>query len=40
MKYGSREYTLPSEFLDDIDQRLVATIGASRSGETEEEIQI
>lgn len=26
MKYGSREYTLPSEFLDDIDQRLVTTL--------------
>ncbi|PIR82873.1 ATP-dependent DNA helicase, partial [Candidatus Kaiserbacteria bacterium CG10_big_fil_rev_8_21_14_0_10_59_10] len=23
MKYGEREYTSPSEFLDDIDQRLV-----------------
>ena len=25
MKYGSREYTLPSEFLEDIDTRLLST---------------
>jgi DNA helicase II / ATP-dependent DNA helicase PcrA len=24
MKYGSREYTVPSEFIEDIDQRLIA----------------
>ena len=23
LKYGSREYALPSEFLDDIDRRLI-----------------
>ena len=40
MKYGSREYTLPSEFLEDIDQRLVTTINVSGSQEKEEEIQI
>ncbi|HVU75607.1 MAG TPA: UvrD-helicase domain-containing protein [Candidatus Paceibacterota bacterium] len=26
MKYGEREYTLPSEFIDDIDQRLFTTL--------------
>ncbi len=26
MKYGSREYTIPSEFIDDIDARLVAQV--------------
>ena len=31
LKYGSREYTLPSEFLDDIDQRLIQH---ARPGET------
>ena len=40
MKYGSREYTLPSEFLDDIDQRLLTTINLSGGTEKEEEIQI
>ena len=40
MKYGSREYTLPSEFLEDIDQRLLTTINLSSSQEKEEEIQI
>lgn len=31
MKYGSREYTLPSEFLDDIDPRLIHQIVRKRS---------
>ena len=35
MKYGSREYTLPSEFLEDIDQRLIQS--AQAGGESYEE---
>ncbi len=31
MKYGSREYALPSEFLEDIDQRLLNTVARKRS---------
>lgn len=30
MKYGSREFTVPSEFLDDIDQRLLQSIEPRR----------
>jgi DNA helicase-2/ATP-dependent DNA helicase PcrA len=31
MRYGSREYTIPSEFLHDIDPRLVRTLKKKRS---------
>ncbi|RJQ33463.1 ATP-dependent DNA helicase PcrA [Candidatus Parcubacteria bacterium] len=31
MKYGSREYAIPSEFLDDIDARLVQRVQKKRS---------
>lgn len=31
MKYGSREYAIPSEFLDDIDERLVERVERKRS---------
>jgi DNA helicase II / ATP-dependent DNA helicase PcrA len=31
MKYGSREYAIPSEFIDDIDARLLATVHRKRS---------
>lgn len=31
MKYGSREYTMPSEFLEDIDGRLVEEVQRKRS---------
>ena len=32
MKYGSREFTLPSEFLEDIDQRLLTVLSHEGSG--------
>lgn len=31
MKYGSREYALPSEFIDDIDSRLIEQVSRKRS---------
>ncbi len=31
MKYGSREYAIPSEFIDDIDARLITTVARKRS---------
>lgn len=31
MKYGSREYAIPSEFIDDIDARLMTTVARKRS---------
>ena len=31
MKYGSREFTLPSEFLEDIDTRLVTVLSRHTS---------
>ncbi len=31
MKYGSREYAIPSEFIDDIDARLLQTVQRKRS---------
>ncbi len=31
MKYGSREYAIPSEFIDDIDARLLKTVARKRS---------
>ena len=31
MKYGSREYAIGSEFLDDIDARLVERVQRKRS---------
>ena len=31
MKYGSREYAIPSEFIDDIDARLIETVARKRS---------
>lgn len=31
MKYGSREYAIPSEFIDDIDARLITTVQRKRS---------
>ena len=31
MKYGSREYAIASEFLDDIDARLVERVQRKRS---------
>ncbi len=31
MKYGSREYAIPSEFIDDIDARLLNTVARKRS---------
>lgn len=37
MRYGSREYTVPSEFLEDIDGRLVAD-AAAHGGDLGEEI--
>lgn len=37
MKYGSREYALPSEFLQDIDQRLLQAVGRGLSENTYEE---
>lgn len=41
MKYGTREYTLPSEFIDDIDSRLLTTISTpSQRGSEEEDIHI
>jgi len=30
MKYGSREFTIPSEFIDDIDARLIAQLAPAR----------
>ena len=41
MKYGSREYTVPSEFLEDIDPRLTRAIARKRSliGDDEETIR-
>lgn len=38
MKYGSREFTLPSEFLDDIDARLIETKQRKRSLLDDEDI--
>ncbi len=32
MKYGSREYTIPSEFIDDIDARLVTQLTPPKRG--------
>jgi len=37
MKYGSREYSVPSEFLQDIDQRLLQYATPARTNEYEEE---
>jgi DNA helicase-2/ATP-dependent DNA helicase PcrA len=31
MKYGSREYAIPSEFIDDIDARLLEQVARKRS---------
>ena len=31
MKYGSREFTLPSEFLEDIDTRLMTVLSRDNS---------
>ena len=31
MKYGSREFAIPSEFLDDIDPRLIQEVPRKRS---------
>lgn len=31
MKYGTREFTIPSEFIDDIDARLIQTVARKRS---------
>lgn len=31
LKYGSREYTIPSEFIEDIDQRLIQQLTRKRS---------
>jgi hypothetical protein len=31
MKYGSREFTLPSEFLEDIDARLMTVLSRESS---------
>ena len=31
MKYGSREYATPSEFIDDIDTRLIKEVARKRS---------
>jgi DNA helicase-2/ATP-dependent DNA helicase PcrA len=31
MKYGSREFTLPSEFLEDIDARLMTVLSRDNS---------
>lgn len=39
MKYGSREHTLPSEFLSDIDERLIAYAGYE-TGAEEDTIQL
>ncbi|HEY4525246.1 MAG TPA: UvrD-helicase domain-containing protein [Candidatus Paceibacterota bacterium] len=41
MKYGSREYTVPSEFLEDIDPRLTRAVARKRSliGDDEETIR-
>jgi len=39
MKYGSREYMLPSEFLDDIDRRLIEYANAKETHEKEEIIR-
>ena len=36
MKYGSREFTLPSEFLQDIDQRLIRSISRDSDGSSYE----
>lgn len=38
MKYGSREYALPSEFLQDIDQRLLRAVGRDAGAVREEGI--
>lgn len=38
MKYGSREYATPSEFLDDIDRRLVQYVGRDTSDHEEHSI--
>lgn len=38
MKYGSREFTIPSEFIDDIDARLLQTVARKRSLLDDEDI--
>ncbi len=38
MKYGSREHTIPSEFFDDIDQRLMQRVGRDPSDHEERTI--
>lgn len=39
MKYGSREHAIPSEFLDDIDQRLVQYVGRDQNNHEETTIR-
>jgi DNA helicase-2/ATP-dependent DNA helicase PcrA len=38
MKYGSREYAIPSEFIDDIDARLIKEVARKRSLLDDEDI--
>jgi hypothetical protein len=38
MKYGSREYAIPSEFIEDIDARLLQTQARKRSLLDDEDI--
>lgn len=40
MKYGSREYTVPSEFLEDIDQRLITPLTPARRSLIDDEPMI
>jgi len=40
MKYGSREYTIPSEFIEDIDQRLLAPLTPPRRSLIDDEPSI
>lgn len=39
LKYGEREYTTPSEFLEDIDERLLRPLSGSPVGEREDIIE-